>query len=245
VEANAWDFEKGEIKKVPCPCKALEEGDCKAVGCLQFLLPEVDEAAATYQINTSSKNSIIDVNSGIKFIRAIAGRIAMIPIILKREAIDIHRVENKELKTGRHYTMKLSLEGISLQKLQLMGKAKPTEILLPAPDESQPEDLFPANGFSPEEEEKKKANEEKKKAKEKEAFEKAELQKLKQELEYSVKEYLKTGSELNEAFNKRLKELTKKEEFQKAIEFFTARLERIRKDAEEEAKLLEGGASGK
>jgi hypothetical protein len=238
VEAHAWDFDKGELKKIECPCKALEEGDCKAVGNLQFLLPEVEEAAGVWQINTSSRNSIIDLNSGIDFIRAIAGRIAMIPLLLKREPIDVHRIEGKELKTGRHFTMKLSLEGTSLQKLQLMGKIKPTEILLPAPDESQPEDLFPENGFNPEEQEKKKAkkkeDDEKTKAKEKAAFEKAELVKVGHDLEGLLKSYQELGGKITKKQEARLAELKTAAEIKKAIEFFTLKKENLEKQAEDE-----------
>jgi len=238
AEAFAWDFDKGEMKKIACPCELLKKGACKAVGALQFILPEVEEAAAVWQINTSSKNSIIDINSGIDFIRGIAGRIAMIPLLLKREPLEIHRIEDKEMKTSSHFTMKLSLEGTSLKKLQLMGKIKPTEIMLPAPDESQPEDLFPENGFSPEEEEKKKE-------KEKKAFEQAALKKLKQDLEFYVKQYESLGSKLAPNWQKRIGELAKKEEFEAAIEIFKTRIERLKKEAEEEAKFVAGGTDAK
>jgi hypothetical protein len=227
VEAHAWDFDKGQLQKIKCPCELLEKGDCRAIGNLQFLLPEVEEAAAVWQINTGSKNSIIDLNSGIKFIRAVAGRIAMIPLLLKREEIATTRVEDKELKRGRHWTMKLSLEGTSLEKLQLMGKIKPTEIMLPAADESQPEDLFPANGFSPEEDEKKqvkaRADEEKKKLKEKEAFEKAELVKAGHDLEALLKSYQDLGGKISKKQEERITELKTKTEIDKAIEYFTAK----------------------
>ena len=52
----------------------LYAGDT-AVAALQFLLPEVKEAVGVWQISTSSKNSIIDINSGIDFVRSIAGRV--------------------------------------------------------------------------------------------------------------------------------------------------------------------------
>jgi len=238
VEGYAWDFDKGGFKKIDCPCKELEQGDCKAVGSLQFLLPEVDEAAAVFQVNTSSKNSIIDLNSGIKFIRAVAGRIAMIPLILKREEISTLRVEDKELKRGRHYTMKLSLEGTSLQKLQLMGKIKPAEIMLPPPDESQPEDLFPANGFGPEDEEKKKAkkkeDDEKTKAKEKAAFEKAEFVKVGHDLEGLIKSYQELGGKVLKKQAERIAELNSTAEVKKAIEFFTLKKQALEEQDESE-----------
>lgn len=249
VEAHAWNFDKGEIQKIKCPCELLEKGDCKAVGNLQFLLPEVEEAAAVWQINTSSKNSIIDLNSGIKFIRTVAGRIAMIPLLLKREEIATMRVEDKALKKGRHWTMKLSLEGTSLQKLQLMGKIKPSEIMLPPPDESQPEDLFPPNGFKPEGEDEKpgepkenakntaklKEDEEKRKAKEKEAFEKAEFVKVGHELEALIRSYQELGGKVGKKQAARITELLTTAEVKKAIEYFMAKKENLEKQLQEEA----------
>lgn len=148
-----WDFDKGDFATKKCPCEKLEAGKCKPVGILQFLLPEVKESVGVWQISTSSKNSIIDINSGIDLVREVAGRAAMIPLMLKREPMKTHRIEGKDIKTGTHYTMKLSL-GMSLVEIQKLGQIPPARALLPIPDESQKvvNDLFPANGFKPEEE---------------------------------------------------------------------------------------------
>lgn len=154
--ATFFDFDQMKfIDDKPCPCEFLKDGKCKPVGRLQFMLPEVEEAAGVWQIDTSSKNSIIDINSGIEYIRKICGRISMIPIKLIRSETETHRMDEKDkkMKTGRHYTLKFSLEGVTLRTLQLYGKINPTEFFLPEPDPNQPEDLFPPNGFLPEHEE--------------------------------------------------------------------------------------------
>lgn len=231
VEASCWNFDTGQMEKIKCPCEHLENGSCKAVGNLQVLLPEVEEAAGVWQINTGSKNSIIDLNSGIKFIRAIAGRIAMIPLLLKREPLETHRIEGKELKRGKHFTMKLSLEGMSFQKLQLAAKIKPTEIFLPPADESQPDDLFPKNGFKPEEDavevEPEKENSEEEKA----AFKKAEFIKLGHDLELLLKEYQDAGGKIGPNQQTRIKELATAIDVQKAIGFFKAEKAALAKKA--------------
>lgn len=148
-----WDFDKGDFATRKCPCKKLDEGKCKPIGILQFLLPEVKEAVGVWQISTSSKNSIVDINSGIDFVREVAGRAAMIPLLLKREPMKTHRIEGTSIKKGTHYTMKLSL-GMSLAEIQKLGQLPPARALLPMPDESQESanDLFPEKGFKPSEE---------------------------------------------------------------------------------------------
>jgi hypothetical protein len=146
-KAFTWDEENGGMKEIPCPCPKLEGGDCKQIGILQFLLPEVP-GAGTWQITTSSKNSIIDINSSIAFIRGICGRIRMIPLILKREEMVMQRTENGQPKKSTHYTLKLDLdEKLTLRQLQQAAQVKPEMVLLPPPDETKDELLYPKNGF--------------------------------------------------------------------------------------------------
>lgn len=182
-----WDFDKGDFAKRKCPCEKLEAGKCKPIGILQFLLPEVKESVGVWQISTSSKNSIIDINSGVDLVREVAGRAAMIPLLLKREPIKTHRIEGKDIKTGTHYTMKLSL-GMSLVEIQKLGQIPPARALLPMPDESQKavNDLFPPNGFKPEEEEE---------AKDEEPVD--DIQKAKERLGELRKEFIKLGGKIS------------------------------------------------
>jgi len=150
--AHTWDEEKGGMKQIACPCEKLETGDCKRIGILQFLLPDVP-GAGVWQISTSSRNSIIDINSGISFIKSVCGRIRMIPLILKRVEMVTQRIEkNGQPKKGTHYTLQIDLADVSLRQLQEAAMKKPEQILLPPPDESKDESFFPDNGFEKEEE---------------------------------------------------------------------------------------------
>jgi hypothetical protein len=152
--AWAWDDDTGGLKEIPCPCPKLEGGECKPIGTLQFLIPEVD-GAGIWQITTSSKNSIIDVNSSIDFIRAVAGRIHMIPLILKREPRTMTRTEDNKQKKSTHYTLKLDIaEGFTLRQLQAAAQIKAECVLLPPADETKDDLLYPENGFAPDEPEK-------------------------------------------------------------------------------------------
>jgi len=233
-EGTFWNFEKGDFDTRKCPCEKLEKGECRAVGRLQFLLPEIREAVGVYQIATSSKNSIIDINSGIDFVRGIVGRVAMIPLVLKREPIETHRIEGKNIKIGKHYTMKLSL-GMSLAEIQRLGQIPPTRILLPPPDESQPEDLFPPNGHATDEikaeiEEQEKASEQEEALQEtKKAWtptEDKEMFQLESDLQLTLERYAELGGIISRNQGKGLKT---KSDFKKTIDFYRSRIKELEK----------------
>jgi len=144
-DAVYWDFDKGDYQTRKCPCEKLEAGKCSQTGILQFILPEVEESAGVWQITTHSRNSIIDINSGIDYIRGIAGRIAFVPLWLVRDEIQTQKMDKeKGAIKGKHWTMKFSLEA-SLRQLQEAGQIPPERFFLPIPDESQVAGLLPAN----------------------------------------------------------------------------------------------------
>jgi len=149
-DAVYWDFDKGDYQTRKCPCEKLEAGKCSQTGILQFILPEVEESAGVWQITTHSRNSIIDINSGIDFTRNIAGRIAFVPLWLVREEIQTQKMDKKGAIKGKHWTMKFSRD-VSLKKLQEAGQIPPERFFLPMPDESRVAGLLPANGESGEE----------------------------------------------------------------------------------------------
>lgn len=99
------DEKAQDMTEVDCPCDCLETGACKQRAHLRVILPKVN-VGGVYQIDTSSYNSIIDINSSIDYIRALVGRIALVPLKLKRVATETHHDGKKQT----HYTMKLELE---------------------------------------------------------------------------------------------------------------------------------------
>src|SRR4030042_1941758 len=147
--AWTWDEEKGGLKEIPCPCEKLEKGDCKECALLQFLLPDVD-GAGVWQITTGSKNSIIDINSSIDLIRSLCGRVRMIPLILKREKMEMQRIEDGKPKKSSHYTLRIDLDNVNLRQLQMAAQIPPEQILLPPPDEDKDDLYYTPNGFKPE-----------------------------------------------------------------------------------------------
>ena len=221
IDGTFWNFEKGDFDQRKCPCEKLEKNECRPVGRLQFLLPEIKEAVGVWQINTSSKNSIIDINSSIDFVRGIIGRVAMIPLVLKREPIETHRIEGKDIKTGKHYTMKISL-GMSLVDLQRLGQIPPTRVLLPAPDETVPEDLFPPNGHATDEE-----KTEIEEAEIEEAEKGVATEEQKEELSDVLRMYRDLDGILTEKEEERLDAATTVGDYTKAVDYFKKKINKL------------------
>jgi len=151
VKAFTWDEDNGGLKETDCPCPKLEASECKQIGILQFMMPGIP-GVGVWQITTSSKNSIINLNSSIDFVRAICGRVNMIPLVLKREKTEMTRTEDGKQKKSTHYTMKVDVdENVTMRQLQQAAQKRPEMVLLPPPDESKDDLFYPPNGFKPEE----------------------------------------------------------------------------------------------
>jgi len=115
---------------------------CKEVMNLQFLLPTV-EGLGIWQIDTGSINSIKNINSTIELIRGVYGRIAMIPLLLTLEPIEVVNPDDGKKKTVRVLNLRIKETILALME----RTAKPVrDMLLPAPiDTEAPEDMEAAN----------------------------------------------------------------------------------------------------
>jgi len=98
----AYRVEEGEMVQIECPCENLDSKKCKQTGTLMVMLPKVS-VGGIYQIRTSSFNSIVDVNSGLDYVRALLGRFCMVPLVLERVTTETHHDEQKQ----NHYTLRL------------------------------------------------------------------------------------------------------------------------------------------
>lgn len=96
----------GSIAQCVCPCELLEQDKCKQRAHLMVILDKVS-VGGVYQIDTSSFNSIVDVNSSLDYVEALVGRIAMVPLQLVREARETHHDGKKQT----HYTLSLRFNG--------------------------------------------------------------------------------------------------------------------------------------
>lgn len=106
-EVATFTNEQYEYEDRECPCEHYSpeggrQSRCKRMGVLMAILPKVT-MSGVFQITTSSVNSIIDINSGLKYCLAMLGRFAWVPLKLRR-------VETKTLHRGQpglHYTLSL------------------------------------------------------------------------------------------------------------------------------------------
>ncbi|HQM30778.1 MAG TPA: hypothetical protein PLR20_15620 [Syntrophales bacterium] len=136
--ATRVNEETKEMERVSCPCSLLEEGKCKQSGTLMVMLPKVS-VGGVYQIRTTSYNSIVDINSGLEYVAALAGRFALIPLKLRRVPIETHHDEKKQT----HYTLQIIFDGdvhtLNNLRLDTQRVLEHPRYQLPAPVETNPE----------------------------------------------------------------------------------------------------------
>jgi hypothetical protein len=135
------DPETGEMQEIECcpdECEWYAKKHCRRLANLQFLLPKVP-GLGVWQIDTTSFYSIVNLNSAIEMIRAVAGRIRMIPLQLVLKPQEV--APDGKKKTV--YVLDL-IAPFTLQKLVAVGQANAPAFLLPPVDENErPEDLYP------------------------------------------------------------------------------------------------------
>jgi len=137
--ATMWqDGEMIEIECVPDECEWYAKKHCRRLANLQFLLPKVP-GLGVWVIDTTSFYSIININSALAMIQAVADRIHMLPLqlILKPQEV------SPEGKKKTVYVLDL-IAPVTLSRL-LSDVQKPVQQLLMAPlDENErPDDLYP------------------------------------------------------------------------------------------------------
>lgn len=244
VNARTWDEEISGFKTIKCPCDYLNQRKCARQAILQFLLYELP-GAGVWQIRTGSKNSIIDINSGIDYIKSMCERIRMIPLLLKREETTVSRTEKKRLKASTHYTLKLDLASVSLKQLLQYAQVPPSRIFLPPPDMEEDPLYYPPAGWPKEGEEVVEAEAEEvppekpespAHEKEKKAFEETELNILKRDIKIYLGRIEEAGGTLTAAELKFYRTLTAKEDHKKALEELKQKLAELEGDKKEEGE---------
>ena len=106
-----------EMEERECPCELLEEGKCQQRASLVFMMPGI-KIGGVYQIDLSSYHSIVDINSGIDYARALLGdQIAFVPFKLKRVPKETHNDGKKQI----HFTLQLELDITSEQLTELQN----------------------------------------------------------------------------------------------------------------------------
>jgi len=125
---------KGEMEEIPClgqECPYVKNKECKAIGSLQVILPKV-EGLGVYQIDTSSTNSIINLNSCIEMIRGMIGQISWIPLILEVNIQEAHPLVNGNRIKTKVPVMSITIPTTVPEMLKMREKNIKTS--LPKPD---------------------------------------------------------------------------------------------------------------
>jgi len=131
-----WDW-----REIPCnmqDCPEYLSKKCRRVMSLMFLLPKV-EGLGCWQIDTSSFNSIVNVNSMVKLLRGILGRCSMIPLTLVLQPRDVSPKGEKK-KTVHVMNIK---QNIKLSSLAQIAQLPPGKVFMPEVSDEAPTDLFP------------------------------------------------------------------------------------------------------
>lgn len=130
--------EAGQFVEQPCPCPRKDK-ECFMRGHLMVILPKVS-FGGVYQIDTGAFNSIIDLNSSLIMVKAMIGRIAMVPLRLMR----IPRVTFGGGHRRVHYPLVASLASNDVQWINRLRQTAeildPPEYLLPPPVDENPEE---------------------------------------------------------------------------------------------------------
>ena len=137
------------VRQIPCPGRKCPyftgEGATKQCGILmnlQFVIDQVP-GLGVWQLDTGSINGILNVNSTIDLIKSAIGTIVGVPMQLTIG-------EQQTTHDGKKQTnFIISLDSKATWK-ELMGYKGQTfaEALVPPPDESRDDLLYPDNGFS-------------------------------------------------------------------------------------------------
>ncbi|MBF0260253.1 MAG: hypothetical protein HQL97_00270 [Magnetococcales bacterium] len=113
-----------------CPCPALKseknpKGDCTPQTHLLVLLPKVSMGGC-YQITTRSFHSTVGLNSSLDYTRGLAGRIALLPMKLRRVPQETHHDGKKQV----HYILSLVLDATLPQIADI--RSNPESLLIPS-----------------------------------------------------------------------------------------------------------------
>jgi len=85
------DSKNTEMREMACQgreCPDYQSGNCREIMNLQFILPEIS-GLGIWQIDTSSVNSITNINNCLKLVRSIYGRVSIVPLLLTLEKMEV------------------------------------------------------------------------------------------------------------------------------------------------------------
>jgi len=126
-----------EMPCTPDRCSYYQQGYCRQVMNLQFLVPDCP-GFGVYKLDTSSYHSMNNINGMLALMESVCQRVSIIPLSLQL-------VEQSVQPDGYDkvaYVLKLSCY-LSLVDAQKYSQIPQGKALLPPPDSEAPDDLFP------------------------------------------------------------------------------------------------------
>jgi len=136
VKTGKWPAKDAtQTTMIDMPCPGVDCPDYKAKKCgeqmnLLVIIPEIP-GLGVWQIDTGSKNSIININSCAKIIKMTFGRLSRIPLTLSLESMEVKNPENGKRQTV--YVLHLRAN-VTLAELATSAKAIDKAFLLTSPE---------------------------------------------------------------------------------------------------------------
>lgn len=127
-EATRINMDTGEMTTRDCPCEHYHGNEhpadpkCFEKAHLMVLLPKISMGGA-WQVDTGSVTNIIEINSTIEWLRGMIGRIAFVPLKLKRVPRQMQVTEaGGKVRTVTKALLKLEFEG-DIMKIAALRQA--------------------------------------------------------------------------------------------------------------------------
>ncbi len=140
--ANAMNADIKEFEEIECigtECEFYKKDQCKRIGNLHFIILGVNRFGV-YQLDTSSINSILNINGGIEYAKQLTnGRLKLVPFILEV-------IPQEVSPDGKKKTVWVLRLEANISKMMKSLEAKPGDILVVKKPEGKTdieEDLYP------------------------------------------------------------------------------------------------------
>ncbi len=135
TESVEW---KDDLECNPDTCDKVAKKYCKPLMCLQFLIPQVP-GFGVWQVDTSSVNSILNINSTLRMLKLGKGHIDWIELLLKLEPQEVQADGKKKTV----YVLRLDIPGTIIGLAKARNPLRLVEAsAMPTPDDEQPEGQY-------------------------------------------------------------------------------------------------------
>jgi hypothetical protein len=150
--ATRINTETGNMFEMACPCEHLKDpqtnpkGECTPRANLMLILPKVSMGGA-YQIDSGSTNNIVNLNSTFAWIQSMLGRVAWVPLTLKRVPTKIQTPDGTTTKALLQLEFKGNMQDAAALRqadwISIQGGTPPAALPPHVEDDDGPADPDP------------------------------------------------------------------------------------------------------